>query len=413
MRRAFFRSFSIVLLSLITIILFVNASGEISCSFISGNTCPSGARLIGVENYTGGYNNAHAQNSSLDTYAYSLCCNSTNATITISRDCHGDFSVINLFNINNSHVEIGSNSNYSYPACLSSDWKKVSCYFPTGSCEAGYSCVMSMAGSEGANSSNAHVGDCSYYNQKVCCKLGNTAPSAPTLYYPANGNDSVFERKPNFNWSQSTDPDGDAITYTLNASCGGCSAACYQPLITSITTTNYTITSALCVDRVYNWTVSACDVYGDCNSSTIFNFTVKSVVGLELVVNATSFGAMANNQNDDTTDNNPNPLVARNTGNVLLNVSLNATSLFTSIALNTHYYQFKAGENKSDSYVIGCSQHASFNNMSSSPKTIFCNMSYENISDQAALHLNITIPPAEGAGVKSSVIEVTYTSVEN
>jgi len=397
---------------ILIILLCALGANDLTCYFIQNTTCPSGtARLIGVKNDTGGYNNAHAQNNSFNTYNYSICCNVTdNSSINITSGCPGNATVIKLSNATNAHVEIGTNNNYNVSVCLSSNWKYVDCAYPTSSCNPPYACVLSMASSEGDNATNAHVGNCSYYNQKVCCKLENHAPTKPTLYYPADGNTSVFERRPDFNWSQSADPDNDSVDYTLNITCGTCSDAC-KLNISSITTTNYTLASPLCVDTDYNWTVSACDIYDECNTSTIFSFRINSTMNLELIINQTSFGSMKNDENNDTTDDSPTPLVVRNTGNVLLNVTINATALFTSVSMNTYYYQFKADENETGSYDTGCSQ-TSFANMSTLPKTIFCNLSYEDANDEGEIELNITVPPKEGAGTKSSVIKVTPSTTE-
>jgi|GEM_PF-3087854 len=708
----------------VSIFFLVNTASGFTCTFLQNTSCPTGsARLIGLENDTEGYNNAHAQNNSFNTYNYSICCNSTSANITAG--CPGNVTVINISNGTNAHIEIPSSNNYGIGICLGSDWKFVSCTYPTGSCAAGYACVLSMASSEGANTTNAHVGNCSHYSQKVCCKLENSppthtyprinsssgnnlttdnltcynqstsdpdgdgvtniynwyrngtsitvlnmpfdtnvstndtgavkdyssynnngtlgggnlskvpiwnssgkiggayvfdgvddyieipdspsvnittnritlsawvkytdaggdtegyvikkgkfgasgpytlsahedgvvyftfsngtdgigvnwgggiddgnwhhlvgtyngsqaiiyvdgiqrdntstnqnitttssvvtiggwvdnyrifngtidnpkiynfaltgsqvwkmyveensshtnyrtmvsqetetgeiwtceitptdgiddgtalnsslslvankAPTKPTLIYPADGNYSVFERTPNFNWTNSTDPESHSITYTLNLTCGSCSATCAEPNIGGITTSNYTISTALCVDTVYNWTVTACDVFNACNTSLIFDFNITSVANLELIINATNFGTMTNNENNDTTDDSPTPLVARNTGNVLLNVTINGTALFTSISMNTFYYQFKADENESGSYIGSCSQNLTFANMSTSPKNLFCNMSYVDANDEGEIELNITVPVTEGAGAKSSVMEVSHASVE-
>ena len=399
-------------LLVLIIVIFVHAANDLTCYFIQSTTCPAGtARLIGLRNDTGGFNNAHAQNNSFNTYDYSLCCNVTdNASITITSGCPGNATVLKLSNATNAHVEIGTNTNYSIPVCLSSNWKHITCDYPTGSCDPSSTCLLSMAGSEGTNTSNAHVADCSYYNQKVCCKLQNSAPTKPVLYYPANGNTSVFERRPNFNWSQSTDPDNDAVDYTLNITCGACSDAC-KLNVSGITTTNYTITSPLCVDTDYNWTVSACDIYDACNTSAIFSFRITSIQDLELLINQTSFGLMKNDENDDTTDDNPTPFVVRNKGNVLLNVNINATALFTSVSMNTNYYQFRADENESGSYDTSCSQ-TTFTNMNTLPKIVFCNLSYEDSHDEGEIELSITVPHDEGAGNKSSIIKVTASPTE-
>ena len=398
---------------ILVIVLFAYAQNDLTCYLIQNTTCPAGtARLIGLENDTEGFNNAHAQNNSYNTYNYSICCNVTdNASITISSACPGNVTVLNLYNGTNSHVEIGTNSNYSISVCLGSDWKYVGCSFPTGTCPPAEICILSMVGSEGTNSSNAHVGNCSQYSQKVCCKLTNNAPTKPTLYYPVNGNASVIERKPNFNWSDETDPDGDSVDYTLWINCTGCGASCSNYTITDIASSNYTVTTALCVDEWYNWTVRACDTYDACNNSNSSNFTIASIADFELIVNITDFGSMANEENNDTTDDHPPPLVGRNIGNVILNVTINATSLFDSVAINTVYYQFAADENETDSYTAACSQTA-FANMDTAEQRIFCELLYEDATDEGEIELNITVPTNEGAGSKNSLIYMSPYSTE-
>ena len=402
---------------ILTVVLFVHAANDLTCYFIQSTTCPAGtARLIGLENDTEGFNNAHAQNNSHNTYNYSICCNVTdNASIKINSTCPGNVTVLNLNASTNSHVEIGTNNNYGISICLGSNWHKVYCLFPTGSCAAGYDCLLSMASSEGDNTTNAHVGNCSQYNQKVCCGLKNYAPTQPTLDYPAHANTSVFERTPNFNWTTETDPDGDNVDYTINITCGtGCPVNCADVNVNSISDSNYTVASALCVDQSYNWSVSACDTYNACNTSVIWNFTIASVGDLAFLINATGFRNMSLGENNDTTDDSPTPFVVRNTGNVLLNVTVNASALFSSVAMDTLYYRFMADDNESgpsDSYDTTCSQTA-FANMNTSSKIIFCNMSYEDANDEGEIELNVTVPNDEPAGTKTSTIKIISYSVE-
>jgi hypothetical protein len=389
----------------------------LQCVFIQSTTCPAGtAKLIGVKNDTGGFNNAHAQNNTLNTYDYSLCCNSTNASIAISATCPGNDTVIRLSNYSNAHVELGNLSTYSNLTCLGSNWKKVNCEYPQGSCAANYACIMSIAGSEGTNTTNAHLGSCSSYDQKICCALTNRAPAQPTLYYPADNNNTVFERRPNFNWSAAADPDGGFATYyTINITCGGGSCSCYQPKV-NVSTTNYTIPNPLCFSPVsYNWTVTACDAYGDCNTSTTFHFTISSQANLVLLVNLTNFTNMTVGQNNNTLGRSPTQLVAQNIGNVRLNVTINASALFTSAGMNTFYYQYAASVNKTNSFTSSCSQ-TTFANMNLSASNLFCNLTYENntglTNNTGNIELNITVPNAEPPGTKTSNIVVGFYTLE-
>ncbi len=401
--------FGIILL--FSLALAVNGANDLQCFFISGS-CPAGsAKLVGVENDTGGFQNAHVQNRTIGTYAYSLCCNTTNASVSINNSCD-ESTIIRLYSEDNSHIEIGSNSNYSISACLQSNWSSVYCTYPTGTCDASYSCLLSMAGSEGTNSSNAHIGNCSQYSQLVCCGLLNNAPTKPTLSYPANSN-TVFERYINFSWLASTDPNDDAVDYILNISCGdSCSGECDPEPYTSITDIYYMISSPLCVDIPYNWTVSACDTYDACNTSDIWNFTIDSIALIELIVNSTSFGEISTGSSNDTTDFSPVPLVIRNTGNVLVNITINATQFFTSVALGASNYQFKVANNETGSINTACSQNASFANMPATPANAVCNLTYNDSNDEARIHLAILVPNDESPGTKSSSIQFTPTQVE-
>lgn len=416
MKKSWLRLMLLSCFIILILVFFVYGANDFACTFIQSTSCPGGTvRLIGLENDTEGFNNAHAQNGSVAAYNYSVCCNVTdNASITITSGCPGNVTVFNLNATSNSHVEIGTESTYSYSVCLSSDWKHVSCSFPTGTCGA-QACVLSMAGTEGSNITNAHVGNCSAYDQKVCCSLDNNAPTQPTLYHPSNTNTTVFYRRPNFNWSTCTDPDGDSIDYNLNITCISCPGNCPDVDIGSISTTNYTLTSPLCVDRRYNWTISACDPYDLCNTSDEFTFNITSHGELVLLVNQTTFGSLDNDEHDNTTDDNPDPFVARNIGNVLLNVTINASALFISQPLNTVYYQYMADDNESgpsDSFDLTCSQ-TTFANMQSTAAIIFCNMSYEDANDEGEFELGITIPPDEGSGDRSSLIKIGSIATES
>jgi len=385
------------------------------CFFVENVSCPSNAiKLIGVKNDTAGYENSHAQNYSINTYNYSLCCNTTNSSHALGTGCNQQV-VIRLSAEDNAHVELGNKSAYTFTACYNSSWGSFECEYHTDSCDANQTCLMSIAGSEGDNTTNAHVGSCDTYNQKVCCGIVQTpnyAPSKPTLSYPDNNNMTVFERKPAFNWSNSTDLNDDSITYTLNITCGpSCPAECEFGSASDISESTYTPSSPLCVDRVYNWTVSACD-YALCNASDQFNFTIKSFLSLVLTVETVEFGSVSEGANRITDDLSPFPMVGRNDGNVLINSTINATALFSSVGMNDYYYMFRSVDNESGSIVSGCSQTIYTGMDNASQKDLFCNLSYDDSNDEARIHLNITVPINEPPGEKQSYIDVNPSCVD-
>ncbi|MBN2052100.1 hypothetical protein JW756_01235 [Candidatus Woesearchaeota archaeon] len=402
--------FLVLFAAILSALLIVNAENDLQCFWMQGN-CTNGARLFGMQNDTGGFQNAHLQNNSYKYYNYSLCCNNSNTSITITDTCPGNVTVLNLSANTSAHGDATGDTDYPGPVCLSSTWKVIRCFTTTSNCETGI-CVFTMSNSEGANNTNAHIGNCSKYNMSMCCGMNNTAPTTPTLWYPADNNATVFERKPNFNWTTSTDAEGDDITYTLNISCAPSATCACTAISEDITTTNYTVTDALCVDTPYNWTVIACDSYEECSVATQFNFSIDSQILLTVIVNSTSFADITIGTSNDTTDNSPNPLVVRNDGNVLLNLTINATSLFTSTNKKTTDYQYAAAENETSVYAASCTQTA-FADLTTTPTNYICNLTYEDDADQADLEIKITVPPDEEPGSKSSIMTITASQAGN
>lgn len=418
MKKAFLLA---IISGLLVLILVLIVTANLQCFFVQNTTCqPGQARLLGLKNNSDGFNNAHVQNtSSTPYYNYSICCNNTDTSTNTITSCPGNVTVLRLSNGSNAHVELGNYSNASYSitsVCLGTNVTQVICSYPaTGTCSTNYTCVLSMVGSEGSNTSNAHIGNCSQYSQKVCCGVINTAPSKPTLSYPSNNNASIFVRRPFFNWTASTDPENNILNYTINITCVSCPAACVAS-INQTTATNYTPSSALCYNKPYNWTVSACDVFGACNISDMWNFSINGTIGFDLVRNAINFSTLSLSQNNDTTDNSPLPLIGANSGNVIINVTINASALFTRV-MNTINYMFEAADNETGSFNSGCSQTTYTPLDNASSKTLFCNLSSDVISSTAnnsgKIHINVTVPSDEPGGYKNSTLQLTAITAES
>jgi len=388
--------------------LAVFASGDIQCIFYSGASCPAGTvKFLGLENDSDGYTNAHAQNRTIGTYAYSFCCNSTNASITHSTGCDGA-TFLKLSDEDNAHVQTGNNTDYPILACINSTYQNVTCSFPDNSCGAGSACMLSIANSEGANDTNSHIGNCSDYTKKVCCGSSNFAPTAPVLVYPVNNNASVEERFVNFSWQASADPEDNPVTYTINATCGA-SCACGS-FSTSLSGLNYTHTSELCVGYQYNWTVTACDNYDACAISAEWNFTIADNADFMLIVNTTDFGGMTLGESKQTGDS-LQALVGRNIGNVKLNATINASALFTSGSYPSSDYLYQVADNETGSIVSGCSQ-VSLAQINSVHGLLFCNLTWQDAADEVKIDINVTVPMVESPGEKTSTIIVWYETAE-
>ncbi|MDD9952892.1 MAG: LamG domain-containing protein [Candidatus Woesearchaeota archaeon] len=240
-----------------------------------------------------------------------------------------------------------------------------------------------------------------YSNQTV---VSGSLPLVPTLIYPLNGNTSVFERVIDFNWTTSDERDGDTVTYNFNLTieAGACSIETEQ---TGISDSNYT-DGPLCVDQVYSWNVTACDDQEGCNSvSTTFNFTIASVCAMTLINNNTDFGDLSLNQEITTDDYTVQPFLLENTGNVHLNVTLNATGgpLYSSVGLNNDAFSFKAEENESTAMNVSGSQ-TTYTPVPNTFTLVIKQLNYTDTADVAAIHINLTVPGDEPPGAKETDI---------
>ncbi|MCD6590702.1 MAG: hypothetical protein J7K72_01885 [Candidatus Aenigmarchaeota archaeon] len=179
-----------LIISLFLIIMssyFVSAAGNLDCFF--NQTC-SYTPVIYVKNDTGGYWNAHAQNVSVGTYPYVLCCDSNS---TLSNVC-GEGVFLRLNATTNSHVQRGDYSGpgiiYGIDVCISADPGYFNCTYVDDSCPSDRECLASMASAYPSenNDTNAHIGPCIEYKRKICCRV----ISEPTVSYedPTPGNNT-------------------------------------------------------------------------------------------------------------------------------------------------------------------------------------------------------------------------------
>ncbi|MFH1212081.1 MAG: hypothetical protein V1659_04095, partial [Candidatus Woesearchaeota archaeon] len=247
--------------------------------------------------------------------------------------------------------------------------------------------------------------------------ISNSLPTVPTLQKPTNNNNSVRDRTPAFNWSDSTDADSDSITYqiniTSNTGCGG------DRYVTGISTSEYTPAQELCTydepapagGTVYNWTVRSCDNVGCSAWATKFNFTIEPYVIINITRDVVNFGSMEIEGTDNTTDDDPLPFLMQNNGNVvanLVNVSSNESLWDAAGAgLGTRYFQIKAGIAESGSFNVTASQ-MTWVNVTLANQSIIVNLDYNDSKDTAELDVLVEVPATEPAGTKTSTIIFTW-----
>jgi len=172
--------------------------------------------LFYVENETGGYTNAHAQNVSVGTYAYNVCCNADSDGETVGNSCDDSdaVNILNLSSTDNAHVEIPSEGNYPVGICISVTNRILSCGNYTGSCPASYACVASIVSSEAGdnNVTNAHVdASCTDYNTLICCGYSNSPPVM--ISARINPNTTVYTNNSLNGYCHASDADGENLDY--------------------------------------------------------------------------------------------------------------------------------------------------------------------------------------------------------
>lgn len=247
----------------------------------------------------------------------------------------------------------------------------------------------------------------------------NEAPTAPDLFLPYNET-LVTDRQPVFSWSNSSDPDNDALSYNIqvDGSIDFSSPEVDGFDVTSIAetanTTNWTATSDLQnLDAEYFWRVRAFDGIAYSNWSEVRNFTVTSAVIIELVTDSINFTVANPGDSDDTTDDSPSPIIIRNSGNIGADVNISlasgSTGIWASKVSPTEYFQYKI-DNKTD-------EEGSFNwtdsitgwtdvDVANSSYKIR-NLNYSDTSDEAELDIKITVPLDEPSGEKTASVIIT------
>ena len=247
----------------------------------------------------------------------------------------------------------------------------------------------------------------------------NDEPSVPELFLPYNDTD-VASRKPMFSWSNSTDTDGDSITYniqidgSIDFSSPEVDGFDVSGIAETANTTNWTATSDLQnLDIEYFWRVRAYDgiVYG--NWSEIRNFSIASTVIIELATDSVNFTVSNPGDADDTSDGSPGPIVIRNSGNVGADVNISladgSTGLWASKPSPTNYFKYKI-DNKTDeggafNWSDSITDWTDVDVANSSYK--IRNLNYSDSTDEAELDILILVPNDEPVGEKSASIIIT------
>ena len=156
-----------------------------------------------------------------------------------------------------------------------------------------------------------------------------------------------------------------------------------------------------------SWKIYYNDSSGNINETAEMSFVMSDAIGLTAMVGTIEFGTLIQGATNDTVTGGPMPFSFRNTGNINLNVTVAATNLFGSAPNPAVYFQFKSVDNETSSTLNAADLMAVFTNMYAAANKFAYNFKWQDENDEIRGHINMSAPPAEPAGSKTS--EVTFT----
>ncbi|MBM3200035.1 hypothetical protein FJZ53_03780 [Candidatus Woesearchaeota archaeon] len=333
---------------------------------------------------------------------------------------------------------------YTNSACMAATGYTTTCNVTReASCEANYSCLLSMASSGADNLTDAHVSTCGVYDTKVCCSRPNSPPDNVSNEYflePYHGNATLFNRTLTFQWLNTTDPDSDPLTYNIQVKqCGTSNPATCNPDTVDFTSftgegefnitgiaegtniTEYISMVEAIADQNYTWRVRAYDGLEWGGWSENWTFYVPSTVMFTVFNKTMEFGSVSIGDVNDTSDNSPLPFRVRNDGNVLtdfnITVETSADWLWDTQQIVSPYFQYwidnatayesYAEENGSFNWSHSATLPTWFNLPLTNDSANIRQLNYSDIMDEAEIDIRIEVPPGESTGAKGSTVRIT------
>jgi hypothetical protein len=240
--------------------------------------------------------------------------------------------------------------------------------------------------------------------------IENSLPTV-TLISPEDENVTT-NRTPTFTWT-GYDADGDELTYEFNITLIP-SSLCTDPDRGDFSSDeNYTMPFYLnCLydnGDYYEWSVRASDdggsTYGEW--SEIWKIYINSDIAISLPVDFVNFGSMIIGTND-TTDDSPEPFLLQNDGNCLVNVTVNATDLWTSVSNPSDYFKYKIDNKTGEEGAFEWLQsQINWAQVPADNEMCIAKLNWSDASDVVEIDLNISVSSQEMAGDKSSTLYFT------
>jgi hypothetical protein len=185
-------------------------------------------------------------------------------------------------------------------------------------------------------------------------KIGSGDLPIVTLVSPPNGNLTI-DRMQTFNWTANGDDGTWHYELNLTLTPNGTGTPCTDsvPQVYSVVhSRNLTLSQPLSCfygsaeQNYYKWAVRGSRDginFGLWSDTWVFNLT--SYIDIKLDNANMSFGSMVVFTSDNTTDNSPKPFVLTNQGNVKINLTINASSIWSTAPNPNESYEFKADKN--------------------------------------------------------------------
>ncbi|MEM5804554.1 MAG: hypothetical protein QXU82_01770, partial [Candidatus Aenigmatarchaeota archaeon] len=114
-------------------------------------------------------------------------------------------------------------------------------------------------------------------------------------------------------------------------------------------------------------------------------------------------------ESNQTDSGNPAPFEIRNDGTVRVNITVNATDLWSSVANPSEYYRVRVNDSSEGNCYLASDSQTTYMDMPDSltPTSLVRRLNFPSNCDTVQVHVNVTVPGSEGAGVKTSSVEFT------
>jgi hypothetical protein len=160
---------------------------------------------------------------------------------------------------------------------------------------------------------------------------------------------------------------------------------------------------------LYFWKVKANDGTANSTWSDTWNFSIEPWVVINVTQSTINFGSMSLGEINDTTDDDPEPFILQNDGNVLadvVNVTTNASLWQSNIgALGTQYFQIKAGNSTDESESFNWTASTTdWANVTDTNQSIIHGLNYSDTKDEVELEVRLEVPGDEPPGSKTGYV---------